>query len=518
MGSTITAKYPFSGKNQAVIFAEEITVTTGAPLYGKRRVETANPAGTTPNGNFTWKTLGYATGGQTTETRTMEEIGTVRRRNIQQLVETRFECSGTIDLEYQNARALYLALGAYSGLGTLTTAPGIKHTDAVGSVAGLNRHVIWEAENISGTYVDGALLEPMSFNLMDAYTIVGYLQPKIARQYLGCKVDTLALNFTKDGAVKMSLNWKGAQVYTGQSTTVANLLLGDFLAYEEVFPPVFGKMFLQEWDFPTTAGVMTTPTWTSALDTALNNATYQVGELQTASVTISNNLEPLFVVGDTTARAMAAQQRKYEGRVSVAFTDEAQHVKFLGSINNPYEANPSLKGDGAGTVAASVMTDASQTWATNDLAGFYLTTAGVSYLIASNTATAITVVGTPPAGACVYTLNRGFGTWTAPWFAADRQHYYALKLFYDNSSLGYTTASASYRRIEVTLLGVKFKSATTPRNTNGIIVQDFDFTALMMAPGNTTDFVGGVVAFDGIIGETTAVTANSFHSTPTGIT
>lgn len=513
MGSTITAKYPFSGKNQAVIFAEEIVVSTGAPLYGKRRVETAGPGESTPNGNYTWKTLGYATGGQTTETRTIEEIGTVHRRGLQQLAEIRFECGGAIDLEYQNARPLYLAIGAYSGLGSLTTAPGIKHTDAVGGVTGLNRHIIYEPENAGSYPIDGALLEPMSFNLIDGYTVVGYNQPKVIRQYLGCKVDTATLNFTKDGAVKVSLNWKGAQVYASQATTPANLKLGDFLAYEEVFPPVFGKIYLQEWTWPNAA-----PSWSGAEDTALANATYQVGEVQATSVTMSNNLEPFFVVGDTTARAMPAQARKYEGRISIAFTDETQHAKFLGSLNNPYTADPSLKGDGVADTSTVVLHDHNATWTVNELAGFYLTIAGVSYRILSNTADTITVAETLGTQSSIaYSINKGFGTWLAPWYAADRQKYYALKIFYDNSSLGYTTASAYYRRIELTFLGVKFKSSSTPRNANGIVVQDFDFTALMLAPGNTSDLVGGIVVYDGMVGETTAVTAGSFHSTPTGI-
>ena len=425
MGQTITARYPFSGKNALYVVADEATLATGAPLYGKNRTETINPVDTdTPNGPFTWKSLGYATGGGTTETRTIEEIGSISRRNIQQLVETKFECSGTIELEYQNARPFYYTLAAYAGSangGSLQTAPGINH-DTV--TTGLYRHIIYEPEikvSTGGTaseMVANAIPDIMSFNFVDGYTAVGNITPKITRKYLGCKVDTLAVNFNRDGAVKLSINWKGAQVYASQSTTAANLLISDFLIYEEVFPPVFGKVYLQEWTLPTSG----LPPWTGALDVALAATGNLLGDIPTASLNISNSLEPLFVISDITARAMPSQSRKYEGRMQVAFVSEEMHAKFLGAYNNPYLADPALKGDGVGSVTGSVMTDASQTWATNELAGFFITIAGVSYPIVSNTDTgAITVTGTPSAGACTYTLNKGFGTWLAPWAAADRQ-------------------------------------------------------------------------------------------------
>jgi hypothetical protein len=256
------------------------------------------------------------------------------------------------------------------------------------------------------------------------------------------------MNFNRDGAIKVSLAWKGSQVYASQATTAANLRMSDFLMYEEVFPPVFGKVYIQAWTLPSS----TLPTWTAALDTSLANASNLIGDVPQASLTISNTLEPLFVISDITARAMPAQQRKYEGRVSLAFVDEAMHTKFLGEFNNTYAADPT-------------------------------------------------------GGSAV-----GVGSWTYPWYAADRQKYYAMKMFYDNSSLGYTsTTSASYRKIEITLLGVKFKSSSTPRNVNGIIYQDFDFTALMLAPYYSTDKVGGIVAIDGM-------SSADFHSTITGIT
>jgi len=445
MGQTITARYPFSGKNSLYVIAEEVLVTTGAPSYGKNRTELIDPAGVTPAGSFTWKPLGYATGGQTTETRTMEEIGSISRRNIQQLVETKFECAGTVEGEYQNARPFYLALAAYSGLGTLTTAPGIAHTDDVGSVTGLNRHIIYEPENISGSYVDNSIPDPVSFNFVDGYYAVGNATPKITRKYLGCKVDSFTANFSRDGSIKTSMSWKGSQVYSSQSTTAANLKIGDFLMYEEVFPPVFGKVYLAEWTFPASA-----PTWSSAEDTALAGAGNLIGDVPTAALTISNSLEPLFVISDATARAMIGQQRKYEGRVSLAFIDEAMHAKFLGSFNNTYTSDPT-------------------------------------------------------GGSAV-----GVGTWTYPWYAADRQKYYAMKLFYDNSSLGYSATSVNYRKIEITLLGVKFRGTSTPRNVNGIIYQDFDYTALMLAPYKAADSVGGIITYD-------AINKATFHSTVTGI-
>ena len=439
MGSTITAKYPFSGKNAVCVVAEEIVVTTGAPQYGKNRTETIAAASTT------WKSLGYPTGGQTTETRTMEEIGSIGRRNIQQLVETRFECSGAIDLEYQTARPFYLAVATHNALGSYTVAPGIAHDSTSPMHTQLFRHIIYEPEFVTGGYTDNNVPDPISFNLVDGYTIAGTVsntvgQPKIVRKYLGCKVDSLTTNFTKDGAIKLNLNWKGAQVYASQSTTVANLVIGDTMMYDEVFPPVFGKVYIQAWTYPTTY-----PTWTATLDTALAAVGNLIGDIPQASVTISNNLEPLFVISDTTARAMPAQARKYEGRISVAFVDESMHMKFLGEFNNTYTADPT-------------------------------------------TGTAL-----------------GAGSWTYPWYAADRQKYYAMKMFYDNSSLGYTNASVNYRSIEITLLGVKFKSISSPRNVNGIIYQDFDFTALMLAPFDTATHVGGITAIDTTI-------AAVFHS------
>ena len=456
MGTTITSRQPFSGKNSLYVIAEEVTVTTGAPSYGKNRTELITPGGSTPAGPFTWKSLGYATGGQTTETRTIEEIGAISRRNIQQLVETRFECSGAVDLEYQNARPLYLAIASHSGLGTYTIAPGIAHDTTAPLYAGLQRHIIYEPEVVGGategTWTENAIPDPISFNFVDGYTAVGatsntVTSPKVIRKYLGCKVDTLTMNFTRDGAIKLNMAWKGSQVYASQATTAANLRMSDFLMYEEVFPPVFGKVYLQAWTLPTS----TLPTWTAALDTSLAAVGNLIGDVPQASLTISNTLEPLFVISDITARAMPAQARKYEGRVSLAFVSEEMHVKFLGEFNNTYAADPT-------------------------------------------------------GGAAV-----GVGTWTYPWYAADRQKYYAMKLFYDNSSLGYAaTTSASYRKIEITLLGVKFKSSSTPRNVNGIIYQDFDFTALMLAPYYATDKVGGIVAIDGM-------TSTDFHSTITGI-
>ena len=441
MGSTITAKYPFSGKNAVCVIAEEIAATTGAPLYGKNRVETLNPAGTTPDGSYTWKSLGYATGGQTTETRTIEEIGSISRRNTQQLAETKFECGGTVDLEYQTSRAFYLAIATYNGLGSLTTVPtGIAHDNTAPMHGTLMRHIIYEPEFATGAYTDGNIPDPISFNLVDGYTIAGNAQPKVIRKYLGCKVDSLTANFTRDGAIKLSMSWKGSQVYASQATTAANLYLGDFLMYDEVFPPVFGKVYIQAWTYPTTY-----PTWTATLDSALAAVGNLIGDIPQASVTISNNLEPLFVISDTTARAMPAQARKYEGRVSVAFVNEEMHTKFLGEFNNTYAADPT-------------------------------------------------------GGAAL-----GVGTWTYPWYAADRQKYYAMKMFYDNSSLGYTSASANYRSIEITLLGVKFKSMSNPRNVNGIIYQDFDFTALMLAPFDSATHVGGITAID-------TLTAAQYHS------
>ena len=46
MGQAVTTRYPFSGKNQVALAAEEIVLTTAVPSYGKRRSETIT--GTTP--------------------------------------------------------------------------------------------------------------------------------------------------------------------------------------------------------------------------------------------------------------------------------------------------------------------------------------------------------------------------------------------------------------------------------------------------------------------------------------
>jgi len=504
MASTIVAKYPASGKNQICLAAEEIILTTAVVSYGKNRVETIT--GTTPNGNATWKNLGYVTGGSTTETRTMEEVAAMGYRNLQQLIEIKFECNGTLELEYQNGRPLYYAIASNNGLGTpAQTAPGIAHSDAIGGVTGLNRHIIYEPELVSGAYTVNAVPELPSFNLIDGYTVAGGGQPKVVRKYLGCKVDTLGMTFNRDGSVKMTMGWKGSQVYSSQATTVANLLLSDFLSYEEVFPPVYGKVYLQSWTFPSSV-----QTWTSALDAALATSTYLLGDVTVASIDIANALEALFVIGDTTARAMVAQSRRYNGRMTIGFENESQHVQFLGELNNTYAADPTAKGDGIGTVSGSVLTDTGATWSTNELAGYYLTISNVDYLISSNTADTITTSSAPPSGSQNYRLNKGFGTWGMPWFVADRMKYYALKLFYDNSSLGYTTASANYRRIELTFLGVKFKSISSPRQVSGIIYQDYEWTALMLAPYNASDAVGGIVIYD-------AIASTDFHSTATGI-
>ena len=452
MGSTITARYPFSGKNQFAVEAEEIAVTTAYPVYGKNRSETLT--GTTPNGSATWKTLGYVTGGSTVETRTIEEIATIGRRNIQQLAETKFECSGSLETEYQNGRALYFAISPNNSLGS-NTAPGIYHSDAV--VTGLDRHIIYEPEiNCGSTTSTGAgydvtdaIPDIASFNLVDGYTLAGTAQEKITRKYLGCKIDSLALTFAKDGSVKQSINWKGAQVYASQATTTTNLLTSDQLSYQEIFPPVFGSLYIADWTYPTA-----TPTWTAALDTSLAGAGNRIGDLQTCKVNISNNLEPLFVIGDITARAMVPQARKYDGTFNMAFCDEAQHAEFLGTLGtseNTYATDPST--------AASVL---------------------------------------------------GTGTWGYPWYAANRENYRAMKILYDNSSLGYTSASANYRKIELTLLGAKIREHTTPKSVNGIIYQDFSWQATMLAPFNKTDNVGGIVLYDNIA-------STDFHSTQTGI-
>jgi hypothetical protein len=520
MGSTITAKYPFSGKNQVCLIAEEVTTTTAINDYGKNRVETI--VGSTPAGEATWKSLGYVTGGQTTETRTMEDIGSIGYRNVQQMAETKFEVSGSLNLEYQNARIIYLGMAANNGLVNCTTVgtmnvlngAGISHSTNVTTAP--YKHVIYEPEVVSGSFTSGAIPETPSFNLIDGYNPAASAQPRVVRKYVGCKVDSMAFEFGKDGTIKINTAWKGAQVYASQATTLANLTLSDYINYEEVFPPVFGKIYLQAWAFPTG----TTPaTWTTTLDAGLATAANQLGDVQNASMSISNNLEALFVIGDTTARNMIAQQRKYDGRMTIAFENEEQHVKFLGTFTgtNTWATNPSGKGDGVGSVTGSVLTDATQTWVTSELVGGNLVIAGVSYPITANDADRITVTGTPSAGAANYAITNvvpGYGTWIMPWKAQDRMQYYALKYFYDNSSLGYTTSSTQYRRFEATFLGVKFKSMGSPRVVNGIVYHDFEWTALMLAPFNAADVVGGFTIYDGIPG--TAATGG-FHSIYTGI-
>lgn len=507
MAQRVITRYPFSGKNQVGLAAEEIDLTTGAVDYGKNRAETIT--GTTPNGGSTWKSLGYITGGQISEARTIEETPSIGYRNIQQLPETKLEYSGNLDIDYQNARPFYYAISANNGQGTpVQTAPGVVHTDNVGSITGLNRHIFYEPELVSGSYTTDAIPELPSFNLIDGYKAAGSSQPKVVRKLVGTKVDSVTFNFSRDGIIKTTMNWKAAQMLSSQATTAANLLLSDYLSYEEVFPPVFGKIYVGSWTFPTSD-----PTWTSALDTALAATGNLLGDATVSSLTIAHTLEPYFVMNDMICRSMPAQQRRYEGRITVGFVNEAMHIKFLGEINNTYAANPSGKGDGSGSVSGSVLTDAGQTWVTSELVGANLNIAGTAYPITANDATTITVTGSPPAGTQAYSLSdytTGYGTWTMPWFGANRMNYYALKIFYDNSSLGYSASNANYRKIDITVLGVKFKAVSTPRQVNGIIYQDFDWQGLMLAPYNSNDFVGGVVVYDGI-------SSANFHSTSAGI-
>lgn len=433
MGSTVTARYPFSGKNCVVLMAEELGSATALPVYagpsGSGRTE-AIVSTSTLAGNYVWKGLGFITSGSVSETRTIEDIGTIGRRNIQQFAETRFECSGNYTCEFQNGRTLYLAIANNKVSGTTGAyATGIFHQDDVGSVTGLARHIIYEPEFVSGSENSTVIPEIPSFTFLTAFRASGG-GTAVARRYVGSKIDSLKLNFTKDGAVKQDVTWKGAQVFSSQDTT-ANLPVSDYLAREEIFPPVFGKIYMKSWTYPTT-----TPTWASADDAALATTANLLGDVQNASFTITNNCEPLFAIGDTTARAMISQQRRYEGSISLAFEDETEHAWFLDTV-------------------------------------------------------------TPPAG-----------TWAAPKYAADRMNYFSLKYLYDNSSLGYTTASANYRRIELTLLGVKLKSLGTPHNVAGVIYQDMEWSALQLAPFNTSDNVGGIVLYDPVL--TTG--ANGFHS------
>lgn len=60
---------------------------------------------------------------------------------------------------------------------------------------------------------------------------------------------------------------------------------------------------------------------------------------------------------------------------------------------------------GTGTVAGSVLTDATKGWSTNAWKGMYLTIGGTDYKIISNTSTAITVSGSPPAGSQSYRIR-----------------------------------------------------------------------------------------------------------------
>ena len=507
MGQAVVTRYPFSGKNQVALVSEEIVVTTAVPTYGKRRTETIT--GTTPNGNATWKSIGYVTGGSTTETRTWEEVQPINQRNVQQLVETKFAASGSLEIDYQNGRIFYFGIAANNGLGTpAQTAPGIAHTDDVGGIVGLDRHIIYEPEILSGSFTPDAVADIASFNLIDGYTFSAAAGYKIVRQYVGCKIDALNCNFSREGQVKVSANWQGAQVYSAQASTAANLLVSDFLSYQEVFPPMFGKVYVQAWTYPTSV-----PTWSTALNSALQATGNLLGDITVCQFNISNNLEAYYVMNDPIMRALIPNQRRYEGRMTIGFVDETTHTRFLGEFNNTYAANPSGKGDGVGNVVASVLTDAAQTWVINELVGANLIVLGVSYPITANDATTITVTGSPAAGAQPYAITgytTGYGTWVMPWYSANRQKYYAMNVFYDNSSLGITPAVATYRKIDITVLGVKFKELTSPRQVNGIIYQDFSWQGLMLAPYNGSDFVGGIVLYDDI-------SKANFHSTSTGI-
>jgi hypothetical protein len=227
----------------------------------------------------------------------------------------------------------------------------------------------------------------------------------------------------------------------------------DQILYEDVYPHVFGKVYLADWTMPTGS---TLPSWDATQDTALANSTNRLTNLNTIKITLDNALEASYVHGDEIAAAINPVTRKWSGTMETQFTDEQQHVDFLGTLG----------------VAPPVNT------------------------YADNPSSAATSTGT--------------GNWAYPWYVSDRMKYKQLKVFYDNSSLGYDTSSSSYRRFEATLLGVKFKSLATPRTVAGIITQTFEWSALMLAPFNSTGMVGGIVVYDGM-------SAADFHSTPTGI-
>lgn len=227
-------------------------------------------------------------------------------RDYSNLVPGKFEVSGSFEYMLQDCDFIKFAVGEDSATTVMNGGPVAVLSGGAGSSY---HHVMGSVTGPTGTAFP-------SFNLEFNDDETGQAQT-FKRKYTGCIVNTLTISSDVDSPVNVAVDFQaqGVHVATSGATSVTEQTVDPFVFYQ-------GQLYL-------TTG-------------AIGGTTLSIGtvaELNAFSLTLNNNLEPVWYISGTTniyqdlrgLKALLPKGRDYSGNVSLGFKNWTQFKRFLGS-------------------------------------------------------------------------------------------------------------------------------------------------------------------------------------------
>lgn len=231
-------------------------------------------------------------------------------RDYSNIVPGKFEASGSFEFYLQGAAMLRQAIGEDTATtSTIDSGPRI-HTGA------------------SYVHIMGSAASP-GVNSFPSFTLefadaedagTSATTANLRRTYSGCRINTATISGSVDEPVKIAMDWQAQTVAisTAAATSVTAATTDPYVFYQ---------------------GAVYATTGTIVYNTIMDSAS-EIAEVNTFSMSINNNLEPVWYISGTTnayqnlrgLKGLIPKGRDYETSLGLHFKDKAMYEKFLGAV------------------------------------------------------------------------------------------------------------------------------------------------------------------------------------------